>query len=94
MHPSDWLSIYYILVLKGHSTMIKIINHFQLMIQSYMYDIEKFDIEISKIVNLKPNLVEVGYEDHRINPGNLFSMNHGGHDASKKGKRHSSPTDV
>ena len=58
MIPSDWITMYYILVLKHDPSIQKIVDHFQVLIQSYMVDLGKFDMEMAAIIKINLNPVK------------------------------------
>ena len=42
MNPSNWISIYYILVLRSDETLQPQIDFFQLLMQNYMWELGKY----------------------------------------------------
>ena len=72
INPSDWINIYYILVLKSDETLQPHIDHFQLMMQNYMWELAKFHVVATGIMRGTPHVVEPNFVDFGINSDGLI----------------------
>ena len=72
MNPSDWISIYQILVLRGDETNKPHIEFIELIMQIYMFEMGKYDVVVAGIMKMKPHVVEPTFVDYGINANGLI----------------------
>ena len=72
MNPSDWISIYYILVLRGDESYQPQIDFFKLLMQNYMWELGKFDVVVANLMKEKPHTVNTNFVDYGINSDGLY----------------------
>ncbi|KAL4568005.1 hypothetical protein LXL04_023605 [Taraxacum kok-saghyz] len=73
MNPSDWITIYQIMVLKHEDYCKPHIKVFKLLMQNYLFEMGRFDIVAADLMKQIPKKVEPTYYDYGLNSDGLVT---------------------